>query len=180
MVRLFWMLGSNNDINNLERSPLVQCMLQYEGLNIHFEINSEFYDFYFLFVDGVYPQSSCFVQTIHLPNKEKRKHFAKVQEAVRKDVEQPCRQWSMSTITSIIFACVVLHNLILDDEKSLDLEDLNLRGPITFRRGLTLWDLMLQTQEIENEDIHHNCRGYLIKHLWSLKGARLYWNCIHL
>ena len=184
---LFGLPGSNNDINVLDRSPLVQRMLEGEGRDLYFEVNGKFYDRYYLLADGIYPQWSCFVQTIHLPGDEKRKHFAKVQEATRKDVERafgvlqgrfaiiynPRRQWSLETISDIMFACVILHNMIIDDEKALELEDLNLRAPIVLRRGLTFEDLMMGTREIENEDTHYSLRGDLIQHLWALKGATL-------
>ena len=102
----FGLPGSNNDINVLDRSPLVQHMLEGEGRDLQFEVNGKFYDRYYLLADGIYPIWSCFVQTIHLPGDEKRKHFAKVQETTQKDVERafgvlqvcfsiisnPCRQ----------------------------------------------------------------------------------------
>ena len=60
-------------------------------------------------------------------------------------ISNPCRQWSMETISDIMFACVILHNMIIDDEKALELEDLNLRGPVVLNRGLTFEDLMMET-----------------------------------
>ena len=59
-------------------------------------------------------------------------------------ISNPCRQWSMETISDIMFACVILHNMIIDDEKALELEDLNLRGPVVLSRGLTFEDLMME------------------------------------
>ena len=88
-------------------------------------------------------------------------------------ISNPCRQWSMETISDIMFACVILHDMIIDDEKALELEDLNLRGPVVLSRGLTFEDLMMGTREIENEDIHYSLSGDLIQHLWALKGATL-------
>ena len=183
----FGLPRSNNDINVVDRSPLVQCMLEGKGRDLRFEVNGKFYDRYYLLADGIYPPWSCFVQTIHFPGNEKRKHFAKVQEATQKDVERafgvlqgrfaiisnPCRQWSMETISDIMFVCVILHNMIIDDEKALELEDLNLRGPAVLSRGLTFEDLMMGTRKIENEDTHYSLRGDLIQHLWALKGATL-------
>ena len=73
-----------------------------------------------------------------MPGDEKRKHLDSRQETCRKDVERcfgvlqarfaiirnPCRQWSMETIVDIIFACCIIHNMILDYEHDVPgLED---------------------------------------------------------
>jgi hypothetical protein len=36
--------------------------------------------------------------------------------------QNPYRQWSMDTIADIMFACCILHNMILDDECDAGLE----------------------------------------------------------
>lgn len=108
-------------------------MLEGEGCNLQFKVNGKSSYRYYLLADGIYPPWSCFVQTIHLSGDEKRKHFAKVQEATCKDVERafgvlqgrfaiisnPCKQWNMDTILDIMFVCIILHNMIIDDERGL-------------------------------------------------------------
>jgi hypothetical protein len=61
-----------------------------------------------------------------------------MQEGAHKDVERafgvlqqrwtivknPCRQWDLDTITDIMVACVILHNMIIDNEKDNNLESL--------------------------------------------------------
>lgn len=84
----FGLPGSNNDLNVLDRSPLIHNMLTSEARDMHFVVNGCDYDRYYLLTDGIYPEWSCFVQSIHLPQDEKRIHFAERQEAVRKDVER--------------------------------------------------------------------------------------------
>jgi hypothetical protein len=83
----FGMPGSNNDINVLDRSPFVNDMLRGPSQDLSFIVNGKEYPRYYLLADGIYPAWSCFVQTIHEPGDEKRAHFSKMQEAVRKDVE---------------------------------------------------------------------------------------------
>lgn len=87
-----------------------------------FSVNGNVYPRYYLLTDGIYPQWSCFVQTIHEAQEEKKKHFAKMQEGVRKDVERafgvlqgrweilrnPCRQWELEMMNDIIN--LILHN----------------------------------------------------------------------
>jgi hypothetical protein len=65
-------------------------------------------------------------------------HFSKMQSVARKDVERafevlqarwdimrnPVRAWDLDTITNIMIACIILHNMILQDEQGEDLEDI--------------------------------------------------------
>jgi hypothetical protein len=78
------------------------------------------------------------VYTIHEPRDEKIQHFAKIQEGVKKDVERcfevlqahfaiiqnPCRLWQMHTIYEVMVICVILYNMIIEDEKDKHLKPL--------------------------------------------------------
>lgn len=80
--------------------------------------------------DGIYPRWATFVKTISQPLGNKRKYFAKGQEATRKDVERafgvlearfaiirgPARFWDKETLREIMTACVIMHNMIIEDE----------------------------------------------------------------
>ena len=86
---------------------------------------------YFL-ADGIYPKWSTFVKTISAPLKAKKKHFARVQDACRKDVEcafrilqarfsierGPTRFWDEATLNDIMNACIILHNMIIENERN--------------------------------------------------------------
>lgn len=114
-----------------------------------------------------------------------------VKEVCQKDVEwcfevlqlrfaiicNPCRQWSMDVISNIIFACCILHNLILEDKCDvLGLENIlaELRdGSLPLRTGLSFEDLMTSIRDLQNENIHDELRRDLIEHLWQLKGTNL-------
>lgn len=67
---------------------MVEDILMGERKDLSFIVNGHTYPRFYLFVDGIYPRWSCFVQTIHEPQDEKKTHFATVQEATRKDVER--------------------------------------------------------------------------------------------
>ena len=106
--------------------------------NDTFEINSCLHHGYYLLTDSIYLKWSYFVQNIHLPQDEKSAYFASRQEAVTKDIERcfsvlqarfaivknPCRLWSMDVINDIMFTCCILHNMIVEDEQDLDLQDI--------------------------------------------------------
>jgi hypothetical protein len=154
-----------------------------------FEVNGQEYKRYYLLADGIYPQWSYFVQSIHMPGDEKRKYFASRQKTCRKDVERcfvvlqahfainrnPCRQWSMETIADFIFTCCIIHNMILVDEHDVPgLENIlagEFGGNVPLRRCLSFQELVTYT--IENKDTHYGLRGGLIEHLWALKGTRV-------
>ena len=185
----FGMPGSNNDVNVLDRSPFVNDLLQGASEGIEFEVNGKKYPRYYLLADGIYPPWSCFVQTIHSPQDEKRSHYAKVQEATRKDVERcfgvlqarfaiianPCRQWDTNTMQDIMQACIILHNMIVENESVEEgLEALfQNQEQIQVRRGLSFQSLVVGTQELENHNEHFSLKGDLIEHLWKLKGDNI-------
>ena len=79
---LFGLLGSNNDLNVLDRLPLIHDMLVGEACDMTFEVNGQTYNRYYLLANVIYPHWSCFVQSIHQPCDVKRKHFASRQEAM--------------------------------------------------------------------------------------------------
>jgi hypothetical protein len=51
----FRLPGSNNDLNVLDRSPLVHNMLTGAACNMTFEVNGQEYDWYYLLANGIYP-----------------------------------------------------------------------------------------------------------------------------
>jgi hypothetical protein len=77
-----------------------------------------------------------FPQPIHEPIGEMKEHYTKCQEGARIDVERafgvlqarfeivknPVRQWDLGTIEDIMLACIIMHNMIIEDEQGLLLE----------------------------------------------------------
>ena len=133
----FQMPGGNNDINILDRSSLISNFLHGEGSDMQFIVNGNIYCYYLL-ADGIYPQWSCFIQPINVPQGEKREHFTKVQSTLRKDVERafgilqgqqeivrnPVRAWGLETISDIMMACIILNNMVVQDERDGDFESI--------------------------------------------------------
>ena len=182
----FGLPGGNNDINVLDRSPLVSNMLRGEGRDLSFQVNGHVYPRFYLLADGIYPPWACFVQPIHEPIGEMKEHFTKCQEGARKDVERafgvlqarfeilknPVRQWDLQTIENIMMACIIMHNMIIEDEQGLPLEPFadwglpveTLRLPFSFR------ELQDGTRQLENVQAHFALRNDLCEHLLRLKG----------
>nr|XP_051202678.1 uncharacterized protein LOC127316323 [Lolium perenne] len=112
--RGFPVAGSNND------------------LNVH-----EYHYGYYL-ADGIYPSWPVFMKGVTLPQNEKQRVFTSAQSAHRKDVEcafgvlkarfnilaVPGRSYSRRTLGLIMRACVILHNMIIDDERGQNLDNI--------------------------------------------------------
>ena len=92
-------------------------------------------------------------------------------------IKNPCRYWSMEVIQNIMFACCILHNMILEDEEGVEgLEDIIAELEVNaepLQMGLTFQELLAGICEIEDSDTYYSLKGDLIEHLWSLKSANL-------
>jgi hypothetical protein len=76
------------------------------------------------------------VKTIQNPQTKKQAQFAKAREACRKDIEKafgvlqdrfaivrdPAYFGDKKTLNNIMKCCVILHNIVIEDERVLDLE----------------------------------------------------------
>jgi hypothetical protein len=84
----FGVPGSCNDINILDRSPLLNDLMYGKAPEIEFVVNNNIHDMGYYLTDGIYPDWKIFVKAIPLPQGFKRQHFTKMQEAERKDVKR--------------------------------------------------------------------------------------------
>ena len=186
---IFWIGRDNNDINVLDRSPLVANMLKGEGHDMTFQVNGHMYPKFYLLTDGIYPPWSCFVRPIHQPQGEMKKHFTKMQEGVRKDVERafgilqarweiiknPIRHWDLGTISDIMLACIIMHNMIIENKHGLEVENLYDR-PLQdghMQREFTYYELEARIREIEDSSSHLALQNDLTDHLWLRKGRNM-------
>ncbi|XP_020270558.1 uncharacterized protein LOC109845698 [Asparagus officinalis] len=123
--------GSLNDINVLDRSPVFDDIESGEDPRVNFTVNGREYNLAYYLADGIYPKWPIFVQSIQMPQGNKHHFFAKQQESCRKDVErafgvlqarfaivrQPARMWDLDVLGKIMRACIILHNMIVEDER---------------------------------------------------------------
>ena len=130
----FGLPGSHNDINVLHRSPLFAKLAEGQASKVCFNINGHNYKMGYYLADGIYPSWATFVKTIPEPQGNKKKYFAKAQESVRKDVERAfgvlqsrfaivrgaARYWDEETLDDIMKACIIMHNMIVEDEGELN------------------------------------------------------------
>uniref|UniRef100_A0A0D3DNS6 DDE Tnp4 domain-containing protein n=1 Tax=Brassica oleracea var. oleracea TaxID=109376 RepID=A0A0D3DNS6_BRAOL len=98
---------------------------------VKYIVNGHEYHLAYYLTDDIYPKWATFVQSIPLPQGRKASLFASHQEAVRKDVERafgvlqarfaivknPALTWDKIKIGKIMRACIILHNMIVEDER---------------------------------------------------------------
>jgi hypothetical protein len=93
--------GALNDINVLRRSNLFDNLLAGSEDAIHFEVNGHQYTIGYYLCNNIYPPWSTLVPSIKHPQDGASRHFAKIQEAAQKDIEQTFgvlqAQWHMLT-----------------------------------------------------------------------------------
>jgi hypothetical protein len=136
----FGLPGSHNDINVLHRSPVFDELANGRAPSVEFNLNGNIYNICYYLADGIFPDWATLVKTISAPISNKHKVYAERQEACRKDVERgfgvlqarwkiihsPARLWHQEDLNYIMRACIILHNLIIMDEKGVDLPTIHL------------------------------------------------------
>ncbi len=185
----FGLPGSLNDINVIDRSPLAASIFGDQIPNVDYSINGNTRKAGYWLVDGIYPPWSVFVTTIHKPQGEKFQHFAKAQEAVRKDVERAfgvlqsrfrflalgkgCEYWHLEEIKTMVKTCIILHNMLAETgQVNLDLPtELPVINAASGYIG-SFSDYMCNVNAVTSKDAHLELRNDLIDHLWNLKGQQ--------
>ncbi|KAE9070794.1 hypothetical protein PF002_g15736 [Phytophthora fragariae] len=182
--------GSNNDINVIDRSPFMVNWLQGNAPDHKYQINGHDYKMCYLLCDGIYPAWSVFVKTISSPTDAKQRLYAKMQEAARKDVErcfgvlqarfallaQPARFWEQGTLEDVWYACVVMHNMIVEDEEGdteahADNYLETFEAPSIANAGVTFDTLLMQLADVHDVVAQTALQADLVEHLWERNQA---------
>ncbi|XP_074321885.1 uncharacterized protein LOC141659051 [Apium graveolens] len=138
--------GAQNDINVLGQTPVFDKVIARDSPTVVFHVNGKRYNNAYYLADGIYPRYSTFIKIISNPATQAHKLFAKKQEAYRKDVERcfgilqsrwailrhGARMHKRSTLRSIMMTCIILHNMIVEDEFVESVEE-NLMNPLASR-----------------------------------------------
>ena len=183
----FGMPGSHNDINVLHRSPLFDNLAEGRAPEVKYSVNGHDYNMGYYLADGIYPDWATLVKTIRHPMGNKRQYFAKSQEAARKMVERafgvlqsrfaivrgPARPWDIETLALIMRACVIMHNMIVEDEGFLVDPDERFEDdadnvePAHGRAARSLDEYIEAHRQIRDKDTHVQLKEDLIEHLWN-------------
>ncbi|XP_075675155.1 uncharacterized protein LOC142644420 [Castanea sativa] len=185
---------SNNDINVLKRSHVFNELAEGRGPAVRYSINGHDYTMGYYLTDGIYPKWATFVKTIPSPQGPKRKLFAATQEAYRNDVERafgvlqarfaivrgPAHFFHLETLQKIMKACIILHNMIVEDEwddnevVNLDYEQIdgvdNPPMQVLHEQNDGFLSYIERYRRIRDRDIHFQLQKDLVEHLWQLQG----------
>ncbi|XP_061993624.1 uncharacterized protein LOC133711534 [Rosa rugosa] len=169
---------------------------------ISYEINNHRHNTGYYLANGIYPKWATLVQSIRCPQTEEKVYFSKKQESYRKDVEmafgilqarfaivrQPARGWDRAKLNSIMFACIILHNMIMEDERDDYYQgesDDDEVDPNKSRRArariydgpnlprdqrtgqISMDEYMLRYRMIRSRYANNDLQQDLIKHVWS-------------
>ncbi|KAM1781408.1 hypothetical protein ACFX11_039993 [Malus domestica] len=122
---------SMDETHVLGRSPLFNNLTEGKAPQLDYYINGREYNMGYYLADGIYPKWATLVQAIPNPRNDAEKLFTLHQEAYRKDVErafgilqarwkiisESARGWSRENLNSIMMSCIILHNMIVEDER---------------------------------------------------------------
>ncbi|XP_010418557.1 PREDICTED: putative nuclease HARBI1 [Camelina sativa] len=190
--------GTLNDINVLDRSPVFDDILEGRAPRITYVVNGWQYKMAYYLTDGIYPKWATFIQSITLPQGQKNQLFARYQEACRKDVERafgvlqarfaivknPALFLDKAKIGKIMRACIILHNMIVEDER----HEYSFYDPSEFYQGegsgtshvdlsystdrpTNLHNIMTMRNDVRDPKMHDRLQKDLIEHIWQKFGA---------
>ncbi|GJU61203.1 ALP1-like protein [Tanacetum coccineum] len=126
----YGMAGANNDINVLDNSSLFDDLLDDLAPVVPYVVNEVQYRNGYYLADGIYPEWASFVKSFTVATDPKHTYFKQRQESARKDVErafgvlqgrwgliqQPARAYEVNTLRRIMYAGIIMHNMILEDQ----------------------------------------------------------------
>ncbi|KAK1601275.1 hypothetical protein QYE76_017229 [Lolium multiflorum] len=174
--------GSNNDLNVLNQF-LFTDVLRGEAPVVNFTVNGHEYNYGYYLADGIYPSWPVFMKGVTLPQSEKQRVFTAAQSAHRKDVEcafgvlksrfnilqlPPTR-----TLGLIMRACVILHNMIIDDERGQNLDniyetvDSNVGPAIHHHAPPSLAARIQMDTEMRDSPMYTQLQHDLMEHVWA-------------
>jgi len=184
--------GTLNDINVLDRSPVFDDVEQGNTPRVNFFVNQRPYNMAYYLADGIYPSYPTFVKSIRLPQSEQDKLFAQVQEGCQKDIErafgvlqarfkiirEPARLWEISDLAIIMRSCIILHNMIVEDERDTyaqlwtdydqsEASGSNAPQPFSTEVLPSFANHVRARSELRDSNVHHELQADLVKHIWQ-------------
>jgi hypothetical protein len=174
----------------LERSSVFTELAEGRAPLVNYLINGNNYTMRYYLADGIYHPWLTFVKTIPSPQEQKKSHFAKKQEEARKDVERafgvlqsrfaivrgPAPFFQIETLKDIMTACIILYNMIIEDERHVDevergdYEQFNttILDPVSHAPTLEFMDFIRRHHQIRDRETHSQLQSDLVEHLWQL------------
>jgi len=162
---------------------------------VNFVVNQRPYNMTYYLADGIYHSYPTFVKSIRLPQSELDKLFAQVQKGCRKDIErafgvlqaqfkiirEPTRLWDIGDLGIIVRSCIILHNMIVEDERDTyaqrwtDFEQSEGSGfstpqPYSTEVLPAFANHVCARSKLRDPNVHHELQADLVKYIWTKFG----------
>ncbi|CAH1435038.1 unnamed protein product [Lactuca virosa] len=164
-------------------SPIFNGFCDGSAPSCHFQVNGTTYIYGYYLVDGIYPEFVVFVKTLTCPGDPKCIKYKTYQEKARKDVERafgvlkkcwrilqhPTCPRSVEKLACIMYACIILHNMILKDEHKIICQFQPKDGASSstlIPPGSILW--RARRRPICDNQKHHELRNDLTEHIYRV------------
>ncbi|GJR60554.1 ALP1-like protein [Tanacetum coccineum] len=184
----FGVAGSNNDVNVLRQSPVLNDLKVGKAPEVPFVANDVTYKWGYYLTDGIYPEWVVLMKSISQPgsNDVKRIRYKQAHEAARKDVERafgvlkkkwvivrtPARSRSLKRITHLMYTCIILHNMIRKEKgKAISLDFYPEEQHREDDPVRSAQDRLRVIREIHDEETHLNLKADLVEHIWHRTNA---------
>ncbi|TVU47526.1 hypothetical protein EJB05_07130 [Eragrostis curvula] len=185
----FGLPGSCNDINVLQRSPVFSAYVRGKAPPIQFTVNGRTYDMGYYLADGIYPEWPAFVKSVHHPMERKTEHFAAMQEGARKDIERafgvlqtrwavirgPAYGWERERLSDIMTACIIMHNMIVEDEKdeatNTNFDNIGTLANPSLGSDAERKAFVAAHHKLRDRAVHLQLQRDLIEHNWMRYGS---------
>jgi len=161
----FGVAGSNNDINVLNQSDLFVEHPGDEAPKVHYYVNGRQYNNGYYLADGIYLEWLVFFKSIREPQSDKHKLLHKGKKGQGRMLNAPlafCNltfvfcvdqhvYTSKGDLENIMLACIILHNMIIKDEKGIE------KVPLDLNEEASTYTFQAATishgQNLEMEDV---------------------------
>ncbi|XP_076923146.1 uncharacterized protein LOC143585187 [Bidens hawaiensis] len=174
----FGVARSNNDLNVIDQSPIIDDLIDGVEPPQALFANGEHFKYRYYLVDDIYNEWGILIQAYVSPLSDKRKYFTKKQELARKYIERafgvlkkrwamlanPIRFWKREKITEVVITCIILHNMILEDEGHAICQNYQCDIPIQ-ESMITNEQRLDKINIIKSREIHGKVRHELVDHL---------------
>ena len=181
--------GSLSDIKVFDHSPAFHDLYEDRAPKCEYVVNGHKYTIGYFLSDGICPKWSTFVKTVPLLQDSKAKLFAQHQEAVRKDVQRafsvlqdrftiirgPARFMEEDDMALMMKACIILHNMIVEDERDLydltldyeHVEDSTLEPSIRLDHHPCYTTYFQRSAQVRDPETHARLQADLVEEIWK-------------
>uniref|UniRef100_A0A0D3AMN4 Uncharacterized protein n=1 Tax=Brassica oleracea var. oleracea TaxID=109376 RepID=A0A0D3AMN4_BRAOL len=164
-----------NDINVLDRSPAFDGIINGEAPQVTYYVNGREYHLTYYFTDG--PQAVLFAQRQEAVRKDVERDFG-VLQARFTIIKNPTLFWDKVKIGKIMRACIILHNMIVEDERDgytqfdvSDFQEAEDNGSshvdLTYSTNMpsNIANMMSARNRIRDRQMHQQRKADLVEHI---------------